>query len=69
MAEMKWFRVYFTKEATRSYKTFKAARVSTGKGPDEDEGASFWFYDDKDNIVAMCPKVQVTLVQRLFEEE
>ncbi len=68
MAEMTWMRVYFTKESTKSFRTFKAARISHGEAPDEDKGASFWFYDDKDNIVAVCPKTMVAFIQRLVDE-
>ena len=55
-----------TRQQADRVRTFTAARISSGDR--EDKGVSFWLYDDKENVVAVIPKSQVTSIERLGDE-
>ena len=53
---------------TKGRKRVVAVRVSGGDAPQEDRGKSYWFYDEKEEVVAVYPKSHVVEVKRTGNE-
>lgn len=58
---MNEFYIYFEKSTAKSV---VAARISGGRVNNEDNGMSYWFYDDKDGLVAVVPREGVRAIIR-----